>query len=176
MPNTSPFLDVRKVIAELVLEDQIKLMSNIGEALDEMELSVAGMTYERWRHYVPPWRNHLFHQIETLTYLRDVLFQGETQHSQGRSVAKKGSLQDRVRTTQARVETLLRRLEGTYQVLTSTMSIIESEKAIQEAEEVSKLTNLAFFFIPLTLVTGIFGMNLVVRAEFGALHNRARAN
>ncbi len=168
MPNASPFLDVRKVIAELVLEDQLKLMSNIGEALDEMELSVAGMTYERWRHFVPPWRNHLFHQIETLAYFRDILAQGETQHSQGSLIAKKSSLPDRIRITQGRVETLLRRLEGTYQVLTSTMSIIESEKAIQEAEEVSKLTNLAFFFIPLTLVTGVFGMNLIVSVEFGA--------
>ena len=42
------------------------------------------------------------------------------------------------------------------------MSIVESQKAITEAEEVSKLTKLAFLFIPLTFVAGLCGMNVPV--------------
>ncbi len=42
------------------------------------------------------------------------------------------------------------------------MSIIESQKAISEAETVSKLTALAFFFVPLSFIASVFGMNLVV--------------
>ena len=44
----------------------------------------------------------------------------------------------------------------------SSMSIVESERAIAEAEVVSKLTHLALFFIPLSLVAGLFGMNINV--------------
>lgn len=43
------------------------------------------------------------------------------------------------------------------------MSLIESKKAITQAEQVTKLTQLAFFFIPLTFVAGLFGMNVRVR-------------
>lgn len=54
------------------------------------------------------------------------------------------------------------RVEAIFQGLMSTMSMVESQKAIAQAEVISKLTSLAFFFIPLTFVTGIFGMNIVV--------------
>jgi len=42
------------------------------------------------------------------------------------------------------------------------MSIVESKRAILQTETVSKLTQLAFFFIPLTLVATVFGMNINV--------------
>ena len=51
------------------------------------------------------------------------------------------------------------RIDNVFQSLMSAMSIVESKKAIQEAEGVSKLTQLAFFFIPLSLVSSAFGMN-----------------
>jgi len=54
------------------------------------------------------------------------------------------------------------RLGSVYQAVMSTMQMVESKRAIEEAELVSKLTHLAFFFIPLTLVTGIFSMNISV--------------
>ncbi|KAK3996208.1 hypothetical protein QBC44DRAFT_318406 [Cladorrhinum sp. PSN332] len=40
------------------------------------------------------------------------------------------------------------------------MSVSESKHSIKEAEAVRHLTQLAFFFIPLTFVTSCFGMNL----------------
>jgi hypothetical protein len=46
----------------------------------------------------------------------------------------------------------------------TTIGIVESEVAIKEAKEVSKLTELAFFFIPLTFVAGVCGMNIAVSA------------
>jgi hypothetical protein len=42
---------------------------------------------------------------------------------------------------------------------------VESQKAIVQAETVSKLTGLAFFFIPLTLAASLFGMNIVVSSQ-----------
>ena len=63
---------------------------------------------------------------------------------------------------QLRTKGVLEHAESTFQALMGTMSILESQKAINEAEEVTKLTQLAFFFIPLTFVAGIFGMNLGV--------------
>ena len=60
------------------------------------------------------------------------------------------------------VKVLNRRAESTFQAIMATMAIVESQKAIAQAETISKLTNLAFFFIPLTLTASIFGMNITV--------------
>lgn len=147
---------VRDAVVSLVLADQKRLMAAIGRALDDMELAMATKTYERWRTNTPAWRNHLYHQLETLSYLEDVLADTVTVANTN------GSLLPRVRSRRTHMETLARRLDGGFRTLTSTMSIIESEKAIQEAEEVTRLTNLAFFFIPLSLVAAVFGMNIIV--------------
>jgi len=53
-------------------------------------------------------------------------------------------------------------IQETSTTLMSTMSIIESGRAIEEAEGVSKLTELAFFFIPLGFSASIFGMQVKV--------------
>ena len=45
-------------------------------------------------------------------------------------------------------------------VLMSSMSISESHKAIEQAERVGRLTFLAFFFVPLSFTTSLFGMNI----------------
>jgi hypothetical protein len=54
------------------------------------------------------------------------------------------------------------RIEASFQALMSTMAIIDSRHAIAEAESVSKLTELAFVFIPLSFATSFFGMNMTV--------------
>lgn len=45
-------------------------------------------------------------------------------------------------------------------MLTNAAMIDESQKAMNQADGVVKLTTLAFFFVPLTFSTSIFGMNL----------------
>ncbi|KAF8538604.1 hypothetical protein BDD12DRAFT_138647 [Trichophaea hybrida] len=55
---------------------------------------------------------------------------------------------------------LSERVEQTLQSLMSTLSIIESQRAISEAESVTKLTELAFFFIPLSFSATLFGMQI----------------
>ena len=46
--------------------------------------------------------------------------------------------------------------------LRTTVSLIESRRAISEAESVTKLTELAFFFIPLSFAASFFSMPLDV--------------
>jgi hypothetical protein len=45
------------------------------------------------------------------------------------------------------------------QILMNTASIAEANKAVEQAKAVTKLTRLAFFFIPLSFVSSFFGMN-----------------
>jgi Mg2+ and Co2+ transporter CorA len=48
--------------------------------------------------------------------------------------------------------------EGIDDIRTSAM-LMESKKAIVQAEGVARLTLLAFFFLPLSFTTSLFGMN-----------------
>lgn len=51
-------------------------------------------------------------------------------------------------------------LMNTFQLLISSISLLDSETSIQQAHSAKKLTWLAFVYIPLSFVTGIFGMNI----------------
>lgn len=69
------------------------------------------------------------------------------------------------------IDAVIRHFESTFNALMATMNIIESDKAIKEAEYASNLTQLAFFFIPLSLVAGVCGMNLAVSTYLTLLVN-----
>ena len=57
-----------------------------------------------------------------------------------------------------------RRISQQMQLRASLLSIEESKRGIQQSKQVGRLTQLAFVFIPLTFVTGVFGMNIT---QFG---------
>jgi CorA-like Mg2+ transporter protein len=57
----------------------------------------------------------------------------------------------------ARLEVFLMQ---TFQLLMSSISVQESHLSSEQAKRATRLTQLAFIYIPLSFVTGIFGMNL----------------
>lgn len=61
-----------------------------------------------------------------------------------------------------KVQRTLALTDRTASSLLASLSLIESKRAIREAESVTKLTELAFFFIPLGFSASIFGMQLKV--------------
>lgn len=58
------------------------------------------------------------------------------------------------------VKETLEEIDGLYNALRAEMSIADSRRSIAEAESVSKLTELAFLFIPLTFAASIFSMQI----------------
>ena len=58
------------------------------------------------------------------------------------------------------IANLRQRTQSTHKSLMASMSIVESKRGIAEAESVTKLTELAFFFIPLTFSASIFSMQV----------------
>jgi hypothetical protein len=68
-----------------------------------------------------------------------------------------------------RTDTLSNLCKARLQILLSRAGIVESNKAIEQAKVVTKLTRLAFVFIPLSFVSSFFGMNLTPFVEGPAL-------
>jgi len=69
-----------------------------------------------------------------------------------------GDLQSRIYVLRQRIEETMRQTEKVDASLRTEMSIIESRRGIAEAESVSKLTELAFIFIPISFAASVFGM------------------
>ena len=62
--------------------------------------------------------------------------------------------------TLKQISDLRQRTTRSYKSLMANMSIVESKRGIAEAESVTKLTELAFLFIPLTFSASIFSMQV----------------
>ncbi|KAH8805285.1 hypothetical protein F5884DRAFT_859896 [Xylogone sp. PMI_703] len=58
------------------------------------------------------------------------------------------------------IDNMLRRLNIVSSSLTSNMALLDSRRSIAEAQSVTKLTELAFFYIPLTFAATLFGMQI----------------
>jgi len=59
-----------------------------------------------------------------------------------------------------RILSVRRRTESADKWLLTTMSLVESKRSIAEAENITKLTEMAFFFIPLTFAATVFSMQV----------------
>lgn len=57
------------------------------------------------------------------------------------------------------VTTYNKQLEAKMQVVTSLVQIVDARRSLREAANITRLTNLALLFIPLSFVTSLFGMN-----------------
>ena len=61
----------------------------------------------------------------------------------------------------SRISLLKQRIGEVYLTLTSKVQISDSHRSITEAETITRLTELAFLFIPLSFATSIFGMQII---------------
>lgn len=146
-----------KLIRESVTRDESSVLSALDRSLDEIDLTMSQDILIRhdllqWKGLLSRWRNLLFHQTKSLKRLQksiDLKTEDEFSAQLFTEILEEN-------------HTLRERVDSVAQSLMSTMSIVESERVIQQTEAVSKLTSLAFFFIPLTLVASLFGMNVVV--------------
>lgn len=71
-----------------------------------------------------------------------------------------GDSESKIDALRQRIEETIRQTEKVYASLRTEISIIESKRGIAEAESVSKLTELAFIFIPISFAASVFGMQV----------------
>jgi Mg2+ and Co2+ transporter CorA len=168
----NPVAAIKQVVADIVCGDLSKVLVEMSCTLDLIELALSDdkvlqSSMPMWRDMLGRWRNSLFHQSFSLSYLLESLRSDTEALSPAAGTTIGGALLTRkISRLKEDLERMRSRIEAAFQALMSTMSIVESERAIKAAEAISKLTYLAFFFIPLSLVASIFGMNVGVRFPF----------
>ena len=169
MPMDKFVHQIQRIIARMMVSNATEVLTSLHDALDNIDLSLSQDDILRsslhiWRERFGLWRQDLLHSRVSA---RDMLQTFEQQKlcptcapQPSSSTIPKYEVELAGLITD--FDEALARLNSTFQAVMSTMSIVESQKAISEAETVSKLTALAFFFIPLSFIASLFGMNLVV--------------
>ncbi|KAK0667557.1 hypothetical protein QBC41DRAFT_137559 [Cercophora samala] len=166
--NESPttYLDdlVENVIAHITYEDLASVLGRMSSSLDKIESvlhdnDILQHSVTNWRIQLGRWRTMLFYQDRSIQKMLKTLALTR-QIANYVAIDVEGSLEESFKVLQDDLKQIRHRIENTFQGLMAAMNIVESERAIMQAETVSKLTNLAFFFIPLTLVSTVFGMEI----------------
>lgn len=163
---------------KIILSDRCDVLGKFDQYLGEIDRDMADDYVVRprlkeWREEMAKWRPYLHdthaHEYPYRRLLRYAELQADRCPSWARGLNNNMDFVDQVEELAVTRKAVLEHCESTFTMLMTTMSLIESEKAINEAEQVTKLTQLAFFFIPLTFVAGIYGMNLAVCISKSAL-------
>ncbi|KAL8991596.1 MAG: hypothetical protein Q9169_007820 [Polycauliona sp. 2 TL-2023] len=149
----------------IIVHDTLKVLQFINLTLSQVDSEMLDdvlvqVQIDGWRAMLHRFEHELRDMESSLPeFARSIL---TINMNDSRSQAGKGSkvireLLGRLRkqVTQAQVRT-----ESTHRSLMTTMSLIESKRGISEAESVTKLTELAFFFIPLTFAASLFSMQV----------------
>lgn len=182
----NPITLVREAISRIVCEDITNILRDMGRSLDTIELELHNdetlqKAMPMWREQLGKWKNALFHQGRSIKQMMEnsAALNGRPV---GKSTAGDGdaevstsiphttatsdsqNLERKLKRIGDDVKNTYSRIESTFQALMSSITIIESKRAIKEAESVSRLSQLAFFFIPLSLVASLFGINVNVSA------------
>lgn len=126
-----------------------------------LEDSLIQRNVDRWRRLLNRYDAELRHMEGSLhTFAEPLLIIGNA-YLTGTAVEQEHSIvADLLAQLDQRIFSLQRRTESSNKSLLTTMSLAESKRGIAEAESVTRLTQLAFFFIPLTFSASIFSMQV----------------
>lgn len=154
------------MIFKIVHQDTLDVLRLMRLALAEFELaSNDSVLQERalhWRYRMDQFRSHLI-LIEAsvqsfVKYVQDDAA-GESHHSP--PDIETSPIEYLLFKVLEEIKTHKERITEAYTSLTSKVQISDSHRSIAEAETVTRLTELAFLFIPLSFATSIFGMQII---------------
>jgi len=134
-------------------------LTEIGNSI--LEDSLIQRNVDRWRRLLNRYDAELRHMEGSLhTFVESLLIIGNACVTDTVAEQEHSVVENLLAQLNQRIFSLRRRTESSDKSLLTTMSLVESKRGIAEAESVTKLTELAFFFIPLTFPASIFSMQV----------------
>jgi Mg2+ and Co2+ transporter CorA len=156
--------DPFQVLFRMIHEDSHSLTDVIRESLQRIREDT--LDEDLMQQRVTFWRK-LFHQLnaslaelnQQLRAFKHFMSDLETPHLSASQRAELPS-ERLARDTEETLRSCLELLERSSMALLTEMQIVDSRRSIAEAESISKLTELAFVFIPLSFVASLFSMEV----------------
>ncbi|KAB8263102.1 hypothetical protein BDV32DRAFT_136167 [Aspergillus pseudonomiae] len=150
---------------EIIRQDTLTLLRVLNEILSDMEIDILDDTKMEdrlalWRQLISKAEREL---SDLITSTRSFLAFFDITHPANTSLAVADGSSDIIRSVSDlfdQINQILTRLRRASSSLTSNMGLLDSRRSIDEAHAVTRLTELAFIFIPLSFSTSVFGMQI----------------
>ncbi|KAL8757625.1 MAG: hypothetical protein Q9184_004161 [Pyrenodesmia sp. 2 TL-2023] len=142
----------------IILQDTLTILRSINVALTDIDNDM--LKDELLQSNIDIWRgdlNRLESELQNLETSIPEFAQYIPKSASGKTTRNCERLHSQCRLHIAKVQ---ERRKTTHGSLMTAMSLVESKRGISEAESVTKLTELAFFFIPLTFAASLFSMQV----------------
>ena len=154
------------MIFRIVHQDTLDILRLMRVALAEIAMASSDSVLQEralhWRHRLDQFRAQLLELGESMQRFIDFVHPpAEDQFMQRQSRHVSSPIKHFFCNALDQISSLNQRLDQAYSSLTSKVQISDSHRSIAEAETVTRLTELAFLFIPLSFATSIFGMQIV---------------
>ena len=148
---------VTSILARLILDDFLQLLAEIRLQLDHLDNDISAELYGQLVESIGnSTRQNLSWMRATLQELRDWsdhLSSTVLIHAHPDITAELAELSLDVKALQARAE-------QTLNLLLSSMGLAQSSMVIDQTSGINKLTELAFFFVPISFITSVFSMQV----------------
>lgn len=152
-------------LLRILCRDTLALLKQLRHTLDEMDAEI--LNDERMEERLALWRQLISRAQKELpefatstrpfvAFMTRIDPDGVYEESLGDDPDEKLSLQ----TILEDIQSMTERLRVTSASLTSNMALLDSRRSIDEAHAVTRLTELAFIFIPLSFAASVFGMQI----------------
>ena len=157
------------MILRIAHQDTLDLLKLIGLAVAEIDLASSDIELQEsalhWRRRLDEFRAIILDLEKSLHAF--VGFLGvEVSVSRKRVFPKldRHPIEYLLYSAISEIEAHKQRITQVYSTLTSKTQISDSHRSIAEAETVTRLTELAFFFLPLSFTTSMFGMQIMSKS------------
>ncbi|KAJ5149682.1 Mg2+ transporter protein CorA-like/Zinc transport protein ZntB [Penicillium atrosanguineum] len=156
-------INLTRPLLQIIRQDTLTLLNQLRQILDEVDVEILDDVRMEdrlvlWRQLINRAQRELPEFSESIrplvVFLNKLdprgLSGGDTEHDLPLDLQK--LLED--------INQMIERLRTTSASLTSNMALLDSRRSIDEAHAVTRLTELAFIFIPLSFAATVFGMQI----------------
>ncbi|KAK0753085.1 hypothetical protein B0T18DRAFT_441791 [Schizothecium vesticola] len=149
-----------------VRQDTVVLLGHISDVLDQ--ISSGSLDERMMQEQLGHWRSvlgRLQSELPALAKSLGEFFVFPYPGNNPRDATLPPDLATALRELQADISSTTERCQKSHESLRAEMSLLESKRGIEEAESVSRLTELAFIFIPMTFAASLFSMQVKELAD-----------
>ncbi|KAJ5152925.1 Mg2+ transporter protein CorA-like/Zinc transport protein ZntB [Penicillium canariense] len=152
-------------LLQIICRDTFALLKQLRHILDEMDVEIMddARMEDRlvlWRQIISRAQRELPEFTTSITPFVSFMarIDPDGAYGEGSEHGPDGKLD--LKTLLEDIERMTERLRVTSASLTSNMALLDSRRSIDEAHAVTRLTELAFIFIPLSFAASVFGMQI----------------
>ncbi|KAK5996423.1 hypothetical protein PT974_01757 [Cladobotryum mycophilum] len=149
---------IPSILTRLLLDDSWRLMAELRQELDHLDSDFSATLYDQLVELIGNSTRQNVYWIRTT--LQELCEWGAHLNASSTILASTKDLVSEIEAFNADLQALRTQAEQTLGLLTASMGLAQSSQVIDQTSGINKLTELAFFFIPISFITSVFSMQV----------------